>query len=173
MSQTRYTEKQIKDVWLEEATWLWDPKTHGSGAPLQVPASNDVQRQNFGQRLPSSKYLEFRLVQAGMSGHRVNSIVCEGVVVADDTDFAWITAPYEFFSTQPSPEDGSYDVYRINRSRGENVVYCDHHLPATATGKTMSKTRGQWPIQVFLALDDVPDMAKSRLREKTGPQYQP
>jgi hypothetical protein len=167
MSEKRYAEDEIKALWRDVANWKWDPKTHGIGQPLVVPI---LQEPNQGQPLESLDQLEFRLVRAGTGGLVRDSIVCEGVVVADESNFAWITRPYEFFTTRHR-EDGSHDVYRINRSPAGDVIYCARHIPVTANNTEWRTVTGPWPIQQFLDRNDVPALAKSIIHDLCGRRF--
>jgi hypothetical protein len=146
------------------ANWRWDPKTHGIGQPLVVPV---LQPPDPAQPLAAPDQLEFRFVPAGTDGLVRNSIVCEGIVVADETNFAWITRSYEFFTTRRR-ETGSYDVYRIDRSPAGDVIYCATHAPVTANNTEERIVTGPWPIQQFLDRNDVPALAKSIVRDLCG-----
>jgi hypothetical protein len=157
--EKRYTEDEIKALWRDVANWQWDPKTHVLGPPLVVPVP---QEPNPQQSLAAPDQLEFRFVPAGVDGLARGS-VCEGVVVADDANFAWIIRPYEFFTTR-GRKDGSYDVHRIDRSPAGDAIYCATHEPVTANNTEQRTVTGPWPIQQFLDHDDVPALAKSSSR---------
>jgi hypothetical protein len=118
-----------------------------------------------GQPLEALNQLEFRIVPAGTSGLVRDSIVCEGVIVADESNFAWTTRPFEFF-TGRRREDGSYDVYRIGRSPAGDVIYCETQEPTT---EKLAVAR-QWSIQEFLERDDVPTLAKGIIRDLCVPR---
>jgi hypothetical protein len=161
LSEKRYTEDKIKALWRDMANWQWDPKTHGIGQPLVVPVP---QEPNPEQPLAAPDQLEFRFVPAGTGGLVRNSIVCEEVVVADETNFAWITRSYEFFTTRRR-EDGSYDVYRINRSLAGDTIYCERHAPTNANNTEMRNLTGPWPIHKILFTEiDASPAPESRSR---------
>jgi hypothetical protein len=166
VGEKRHTEDRVKALWRDVANWQWDPKTHGIGQPLVVPVP---QEPNPGQPLGAPDQLEFRFVPAGTAGFARNSIVCEEVVVAGETNFAWITRPYEFFTTGRR-EDGSHDVYRVDRSLTGDAIYCTRHTPATANNEEMRTVTGLWPIQQFLDREDVPSLAKSIIRDLCVPR---
>jgi hypothetical protein len=167
MSEKRYAEDKIKALWRDVANWKWDPKTHGIGQPLAVPI---VQEPNPGQPLEALDQLEFRLVRAGTGSLVRDSIVCEGVVVADDSNFAWITRPYEFFTIRRR-EDGSDDVYRINRSPAGDLIYCACQMPVAVNNTEWRTIAGPWSIQQFLDRDDVPTLAKGIVRDLCVPRF--
>jgi hypothetical protein len=164
VSERPYTEEKIKTLWRDVANWRWDPKTHGIGQLLAVPV---LQEPDPTRPLAALDQLEFRFVPAGTDGLARNSIVCEGVVVADETNFAWITRPYEFFTTRRR-EDGSHDVYRINRSPAGDLIYCATYQPVTANSTEERTVTGHWPIQQFLDRNDVPALAKGIIRDLCG-----
>jgi hypothetical protein len=165
VSETRYSEDRVKALWREVANWQWDSKTH-LGQPLVVPVP---QEPNPTQPIAAPDQLEFRFVPAGTDGLARNSIVCEEVVVADEANFAWITRPYEFFTTRHR-EDGSYDVYRIDRALTGDTIYCTRHTPATANDEEMQTVIGLWPVRKFLDRDDVPTLAKGIVRDLCLPR---
>jgi hypothetical protein len=162
--EKRYTEDEIKAVWRNLANWQWDPKTHGVGQPLLVPVTREP---NPGQPLGAPDQLEFRIVPAGSGSLVRDSIVCEGVIVADESNFAWTTRPYEFF-TGRHREDGSFDVYRIDRSPAGDVIYCATREPVITNNTERLAVAGQWSIQEFLGREDVPALAKSIVRDLCG-----
>jgi hypothetical protein len=166
MSEKRHADDEIKALWRDVANWKWDPKTHGIGQPLVVPI---LQEPNPGQSLETLDQLEFRLVRAGAGDLRRDSIMCEGIVVADESNFAWITRPYEFFTTRRH-EDGSHDVYRINRSPSGDVIYCARLIPVENNTGWRTVT-GPWLIQQFLDRDDVPALAKGIIRDLCVPRF--
>jgi hypothetical protein len=164
VSERPYTEEKIKALWRDVANWQWDPKTHGIGQPLAVPL---LQQPDPAHSLAAPDQLEFRFLPAGTDGLTRNSIVCEGIVVADETNFAWITRPYEFFTTRRR-EDGSYDVYRIERSPAGEVIHSATREPPTANITEERTSTGPWSVQQFLDRGDVPALAKSIIRDLCG-----
>jgi hypothetical protein len=163
VSQKRYADDEIKALWRDVANWKWDPKTHGAGHPLVVPI---LQEPNPGQPLEALDRLEFRIVRAGTGDLKRDSVVCEGVVVADESNFAWLTRPCEFFATRHR-EDGSHDVYRMDRSQTGDVIYCE---TITANNTEKQTTAGPWSVQQFLGRDDLPDLAKGIVSDLCVPR---
>jgi hypothetical protein len=166
MSAKRYAEPEIRALWRDVANWKWDPQTHGTGETLVVPL---LREPNPEQQLDALDQLEFHLVHAGTDGLIRDSIVCEGIVVADEGNFAWVTRPYEFFKTRLR-EDGSHDVYRIDRSPAGDLIYCECHEPVSANDTEMRTATGPWSIQQFLDLDGAPALAKSIVRDLCVPR---
>jgi hypothetical protein len=73
MTTSAERERTIRAAWDERGSKLWKSEIHGRG--LTTPTRS-------GQPLPQPNMLEFRLVRSTMNGHAIDSIVCEGVVVA-------------------------------------------------------------------------------------------
>jgi hypothetical protein len=164
VSEKRYTEDQIRMLWRDVANWQWDPKTHVLGQPLVVPA---LEEPNPEHPLAAPDQLEFRFVPAGTGDLVRHSIVCEGVVVADESNFAWLSRPYEFFTTSRR-KDGSYDVYRIDRSPAGDMIYCATHTSVAGNNTEERIVTGPYRIQQFLDSADVPALAKSIIRDLCG-----
>ena len=100
---------------------------------------------NPEQQLDALDELGFHLVHAGTDGLIRDSIVCEGIVVADEGNFAWVARPYEFFKTRLR-EDGSHDVYRIDRSPAGDMIYCECREPISADDTGKRTATGPWSI---------------------------
>jgi hypothetical protein len=76
-------ERTIRAAWDERGSKLWKSEIHGRGlATLEVEASVDMRPIRPGQPPPHPDILEFRLVRETMNGYPIDSVVCEGVVVA-------------------------------------------------------------------------------------------
>jgi hypothetical protein len=83
MATSAGRERTIRAAWDERGSKLWKSEIHGRGlTTLEIQASVDMKPTRSGQPLPHPDMLEFRLVRSTMNGHAIDSIVCEGVVVA-------------------------------------------------------------------------------------------
>ena len=82
MTATPERERMIRAAWDERGSKQWDPVVHGRGLASLTIQTSDLRSVPFEQPLLPYDDLEFRLVSATMRGRAVNSVVCEGVVVA-------------------------------------------------------------------------------------------
>jgi hypothetical protein len=83
MATSLAREQIIRAAWEKRGSKLWKSETHGRGLDtLDIQASVEMRPPRPGQPLPHPDMLEFRLVRSTMNGHAIDSVVCEGVVVA-------------------------------------------------------------------------------------------
>jgi hypothetical protein len=75
MSDIENRERVIRTAWAERGKAQWNPETHGRGlVSLHIPANPDAKPPPFNE-------LEFRMVRTFLGERRIDSIVCDDVVV--------------------------------------------------------------------------------------------
>jgi hypothetical protein len=96
VDKKKIREAVIRATWKERGRKLWNPKTHGKGLPLNVPAKQASTSTATIWPLTPSDNLEFRFFGARGRGQPFNYIVCQGIVVeswGEDEPPGFIIAP--------------------------------------------------------------------------------
>jgi hypothetical protein len=81
VDKKRIREGLIRAAWKERGSKLWNPKTHGRGLPLNIPAKQAATSIATVLRSTLCDNLEFQLFCARGSSQPFNYIACEGIVV--------------------------------------------------------------------------------------------
>jgi len=74
-------EGTIRTAWRERGRKLWNPRAHGKGLPLNIPAELPANSAEAVQPLTLRDNLEFLFYCAREYSQPFNYIACEGIVV--------------------------------------------------------------------------------------------